>query len=644
MLYLYPFTHFTRLLSLTGCFLLLALLLPGVSWAQAPAWAHAASSTQGTGSGTSISLATAVDGSGNVFVTGYFSGQVSFGNTLLTSAGNHDLFVAKYVPGTNTWVWAQSGGGTVNDEGWGVAVSGNSVYVTGSIQNNTNDIARVRFGGTGPATSSVQVNGARTDGAVSEDLVLLKYTDNGSSALLGWTQVGGGSETDMGYSVAASGSSVYVTGYYQNNLADSKAVRFGGSGTTPGTVQVNGASTAAGYDLLVAKYTDNGSSATVVWTQVGGGTHSDRGTDITVSGTSVYVTGTIVNNTTDAETVRFGGSGTTPGTVQLNGVSTVRTILEDIVVLKYTDSGNSATLAWTQVGGGTGNDFSTDIAVSGSSLYVTGTIANTSADAKAVRFGASGTTPGTVQQNGTSTTNSFDLLVAKYTDNGSSATVVWTQVGGGSGDDIGQGIVVNGTSVYVTGSITNTTADVKAVRFGGSGTTPGTVQQNGASATISSDLVVVKYTDNGGSATLGWTQVGGGTGQDLGSGIAVSGQSVLIGGFVVPSASFGSFTIPSPIGANTTVLVRLLDTSLPLAVSGKGNRALTLFPNPAYNKTTLTGAVPGAEVCVLDALGRTVARTTADARGTAMLVLRPGLTGGVYVVRAGTRVLRLAVE
>ncbi|GAB3580160.1 hypothetical protein GCM10027345_21190 [Hymenobacter daeguensis] len=75
-----------------------------------------------------------------------------------------------------------------------------------------------------------------------------------------------------------------------------------------------------------------------------------------------------------------------------------------------------------------------------------------------------------------------------------------------------------------------------------------------------------------------------------------------------------------------------------------GKAPLALFPNPATGIATLTGNQPGTQVRVYDALGRQVATATADASGTATLLLPPGLAGGVYVVRAGTMALRLGVQ
>ena len=82
-----------------------------------------------------------------------------------------------------------------------------------------------------------------------------------------------------------------------------------------------------------------------------------------------------------------------------------------------------------------------------------------------------------------------------------------------------------------------------------------------------------------------------------------------------------------------------------VALAGAGAAAgLALYPNPAHSAATLLGALPGAVVTVLDALGRPVASATADAAGTAALALPALLPAGVYVVRAGSRALRLTVE
>jgi len=78
-------------------------------------------------------------------------------------------------------------------------------------------------------------------------------------------------------------------------------------------------------------------------------------------------------------------------------------------------------------------------------------------------------------------------------------------------------------------------------------------------------------------------------------------------------------------------------------LNDKPTAGLTLAPNPAH-VTTLTGAETGAPVEVYDARGRLVHTTTADAAGTAALVLPTGLASGVYVVRSGSQSVRLVIE
>ena len=76
----------------------------------------------------------AVDGPGNVYVTGLFTGTVDFGAGDVTSAGNSDVFVTK-LNSSGAHQWTTTFGGTSYDFGWGVAVDGSSnVYSTGYFE------------------------------------------------------------------------------------------------------------------------------------------------------------------------------------------------------------------------------------------------------------------------------------------------------------------------------------------------------------------------------------------------------------------------------------------------------------------------------------------------------------------------------
>ncbi len=47
------------------------------------------------GSGTDNGRSISVDGNGNLYVTGQFTGTATFGTTTLTSSGSNDVYVAK---------------------------------------------------------------------------------------------------------------------------------------------------------------------------------------------------------------------------------------------------------------------------------------------------------------------------------------------------------------------------------------------------------------------------------------------------------------------------------------------------------------------------------------------------------------------
>src|SRR5713101_3673598 len=88
------------------------------------------------GSDIDIGYGIAADASGNVYVTGFFSGTATFGSTNLSSSGLEDIFVAKY-DAAGTLQWARQAGGSAYDEGLGIAVDGTgNVFVIGFFQGN----------------------------------------------------------------------------------------------------------------------------------------------------------------------------------------------------------------------------------------------------------------------------------------------------------------------------------------------------------------------------------------------------------------------------------------------------------------------------------------------------------------------------
>ena len=75
----------------------------------------------------------AADGSGNLAVTGYYRSSVDFGGGPMTSAGLDDIFVARF-DGSGNHLWSQRFGDGLHQESYGVATDSlGNVLVTGHI-------------------------------------------------------------------------------------------------------------------------------------------------------------------------------------------------------------------------------------------------------------------------------------------------------------------------------------------------------------------------------------------------------------------------------------------------------------------------------------------------------------------------------
>ncbi|QKG53178.1 hypothetical protein [Hymenobacter sp. BRD67] len=216
--------------------------------------------------------------------------------------------MAKYSASTNSFAWATSGGGTGDDQGNGIAVSGSTVYVTGQFTSG----------------ASANISGTSLAGAGNLDIFVAKYVDSGTTfTARGAISEGGNAGIDKGIAIAVSGSTVYVTGQMYAAAGGTVSI----SGTT---LTDNGIA-----DFFLARYTDPGSTTngfTNGGAVSGGGSIADAGNAIAVNGTKVYVAGKYNSNSTTpvviAGTTLPSGSGT-------NG--------QDFFVAKYTDNGSGFT-------------------------------------------------------------------------------------------------------------------------------------------------------------------------------------------------------------------------------------------------------------------------------------------------------------
>ncbi len=333
----------------------------------------------------------AADGSGNVYVTGYFQGTVDFdpgGGDPHTANGHHDVFLSKFDSSGN-FEWARTWGGSPKDQGYGVAADGSgNVYVTGYFR----------------ITADFDPDGG--DPRISNggyDVFLSKFDSSGNFE---WARTWGGIRWDQGNGVAIDGSgNVYVTGYF------SETVDFDPGGGDPHTS--NGSN-----DVFLSKFDSSGNfKGARTW----GGSDNDRGYGVAAFGSgNVYVTGVF------SDTVDFDPGGGDPHT-SFGGW--------DVFLSKFGSSGN---FEWAHTWGGSDSDRGNGVTADDSgNVYVAGEFWDT------VDFDPDGGDPHT--SNG-----DLDVFLSKFDSLGN---LEWARTWGGLYNDRGKGVAADGPgNVYVTGS------------------------------------------------------------------------------------------------------------------------------------------------------------------------------------------------
>ncbi|MEW6468127.1 MAG: SBBP repeat-containing protein [Bacteroidota bacterium] len=207
------------------------------------------------GSGNDEGYGIEMDASGNLYITGFFTGTCTFGSAgALTSSGFTDAFVAK-LDNNGNFLWAKKGGGAATDAGTAITLDplGN-VYITGYVDGNAT------FG-----TISLTSGGAF-------DLFAAKY-DNSGNVL--WAVNDGGIGNDKAYGICRDNQGgIYVTGSYEQTAT---------FGTYPMTVQ--GIS-----DVFTTKY--DPSNGNNLWALSGGAEDQDIAFGIGVDNSDkLYITG-----------------------------------------------------------------------------------------------------------------------------------------------------------------------------------------------------------------------------------------------------------------------------------------------------------------------------------------------------------------
>ncbi len=347
------------------------------------------------------SRSVAVDGSGNVYVTGRFQGTVDFDPgggvfNLSSDGGSVDAFVLK-LDSLGNFVFAKAVGSSSTDVGLSVAIDSiGNIYASGYFS------ATVDFD---PGVGVFNLSAA---GGL--DVFVLKLDSSGNFI---WAKAvgGGGTDTAIGMTVDGSGN-VYATGQF-GGMAD----------FDPGAGTLN-LTSAGGQDVFFLKLDPSGA---LVWAKAVGGPNDDVGYSVAVDNSgNVYATGDFSN------TVDFDPG---PGVFSLSGAGQT-----DVFFLKLDPSGN---FAWAGKVGVGGSDKSFSVAVdSSANVYATGFVEGTvdfdpGAGVFELSTGAGGR-----------------IFVLKLDTSGA---FVWAKVFGGPGNETGSEVAVDDSGkVYVVGRFSGT--------------------------------------------------------------------------------------------------------------------------------------------------------------------------------------------
>ncbi len=473
-------------------------------------WAQSVSGTR------SYAYHSAVDHAGNVYLTGFFNANESFGTIQLALKGKGDIFLAKIDP-AGKWLWATSAGGTRYSYGYGVTTdSSGNAYLVGEFYGATtfgsssysskggdnNDAFVAKYSSTGTLSSLQQYGG--TGGfndyakSITRDNAGNLYVTGGFRGELafGSTTLTAPSSSDMLYvaKMTSSGQWAWAVATSNGNGSGSYNVAVDSSGNvyvvgqSQGTTTLGSCSYASkgGTDIFVAKLNNNGACQ---WVAGGGGGSFDFGYGVVVgSQGNVYVTGYV------------NGPGTF-GSLSLSNKGS-----NDVFVGKLDPTGK---WLWVKNSGSSSYDYGYGIAIDKvDNLYITGAVNGV----------------GTFGSLTLSNSGKRDLFVGKMNNKGEWQ---WVTQGGGSGEDYGRDIALDASSnVFVVGEYSSTAT------FG--------------TSTLSSkskkDIFVGKL-DNTGKWL--WGKSGGGTSDNYGSAIDVNAKGNV---FITGRAQGGN-----PVFGNTTL-------------------------------------------------------------------------------------------
>jgi len=266
----------------------------------------------------------AADPAGNVYVAGYFQGEIDLGGGPLTSAGSTDVFLAKF-SADGTHMWSKRFGDAAEQKGTAVATDAEgNVFVAGTFfgtidcgggvmaSAGDSDIFLAKFDAAGAYRAGDRFGGTSTDvvtaiatdptGEVTLTGHFLGSLNFGGYILVSaggydvflarvdgvaipiWAKRFGNSLTQYGYSVATDAAgNVFITGTFGGSMS------FGGDTLTSG----------GGFDIFLAKFLPGGVH---LWSTRFGTVGAQSGTAVVTDGAGdVYLAGNFAIRT------NFGG-------------------------------------------------------------------------------------------------------------------------------------------------------------------------------------------------------------------------------------------------------------------------------------------------------------------------------------------------
>jgi uncharacterized delta-60 repeat protein len=401
-----------------------------------------------SGNGVNWARSLTVDGSGNVYVTGWSQGNGT----------GYDYATVKYnSSGVQQWIQRYNGPGNGDDWANAIAVDGSgNVYVTGGIMINdtSSNYATIKYNSSGvqqwvqeyggEATSlavdgsgNVYVTGSSMGNGTGSDYATIKYNTNGIQQ---WVQRynGPGNGNDEARSIAVDGSgNVYVSGESGGNATalDYATIKYNSSGVQMWVQRYNGPGN--GDDVATSIAVDGSGNVYITGWSWGNGTSEDYATiKYNTNGVQQWVQryNEPGNNNDYAFTIAVDGS----GNVYVAGWSWGNGTSYDYATIRYDASGVQQ---WVAIYNGPANldDEATSIAVDGSgNVYVTGWSwgNGTSEDYATIKYNTNG-----VQQ-----------WIQRYNDTG-------------NGNDRAYSITVDGSgNVYVTG-YSSSGADYTTIKY-----------------------------------------------------------------------------------------------------------------------------------------------------------------------------------